>query len=97
MTKTTQLKAAAEAAQETAYDDDGHIARYYGEYQGKFWHEGVAISFNREYNMTVCKYLAKHCPDLGEPDQKDSLGYDALWSWDKEKFSDGDNPVKSDE
>ena len=97
MTKTTQLKAAAEAAQETAYDDDDHIARYFGEYQGRFWHEGVAISFNREYNMTVCKMLLKHCPDLGEPDQKDNLGFDALWSWNKTRFSDGDNPVRSDD
>ena len=96
MTTTAQLKAAAEAAQETAYDDD-HIAHYIGEYGGRFWHEGVAISFNREYNMTVCKMIAKHCPDLGEPDQKDNLGFDALWSWDKRKFTDGENPEESEE
>lgn len=93
MTTTAQLKGAVEAAQETS---DDHIARYFGEYQGRSWHEGVAISFNREYTMTVCKMLTKHCPDLGEPDHKDSLGYDTLWSWEKRRFTDGETPEESD-
>jgi hypothetical protein len=94
MTTTTQLKAATEAAQDEASWDE-HVARYYGEYHGRWFHEGVAISFNREWNMTVCSMLAKHCPDLGEPDQKDNLGYDELWSWNKTRFSDGDNPERN--
>lgn len=101
MTTTTQLKAAAEAAQDEAdWDYDrgrqSHVAHYHGEYHGRWYHEGVAISFNRDWNMTVCSMLAKHCPDLGEPDQKDNLGFDEIWSWNKTRFSDGDNPEESE-
>lgn len=98
MTTTTQLKAAAEAAQqEVDWSGDAHVARYHGEYQGRYYHKGVAISFNREWTMTLCKMLAKHCPELGEPDQKDNLGFDELWSWNKTRFSDGDKPEPNPE
>tara|TARA_R100000152_G_C6662959_1_gene101345 strand:+ start:272 stop:568 length:297 start_codon:yes stop_codon:yes gene_type:complete len=97
MTETTQLRKAMESAQDTAWSEDEHIASYYGAYRGRWYHRGVAICFNGEYTMTVSGMLLKHCPSLGEPDQIDNLGFNTLWSWNRERFSDGDNPVECDE
>jgi len=93
MTTTKQLKAAIDEARQN-YDDK---ATYLGEYHGKWYHEGVAIAFDRSYTMTIIKTLLEYCPNIGEPDQKDDLAFEALWSWDKSKFSDGKEPVARDE
>jgi hypothetical protein len=65
-------------------------SRYYGAYNGRFHHKGVAIAFDAHCTYEIVSTLIEMCPDLGKPDQMDTLGFQALWSWDRDKFTDGE-------
>lgn len=92
MTTSGELK---EAAEQAAHEDE--FARYYGEYNGRYFHNGVALVFDPSMTMNICGILGEICPELGEPDQTDSMGMQIVWSWNNWRFSDGDNPVACDE
>ena len=95
MATTKDLKIAAEIL---GYEDDH--AYYMGEYNGRFYHKGFAICYDgtpgRE-RMLFEILKENGCDDLGQPDQRDSMGMGALLSWNRERFDDADDPEEPDE
>ena len=87
MPTTTELKMVAE---QLANEDEK--AYYYGAYSGRFWHKGFAVVFDSDYTKTFCDLLNENGVKLGEPDQKDNMGFQVVWSWDIKHFTDSDNP-----
>lgn len=85
---TKELK---EVAELLAHEDEE--AYYFGAYNGRWYHKGFAIVFAPNYTKALCDLLNENHVDLGEPDQKDSMGWNAVvWSWDIKHFTDSDNP-----
>ena len=87
VTTTKELK---EVAELLAHVDEK--AYYYGAYDGRFWHKGFAVVFSSEYTKTFCDLLNENGVKLPEPNQRDNMGFQIVWSWDKRHFTDADNP-----
>ena len=77
-------------AEQLAEEDEK--AYYYGAYSGRFWHKGFAVVFSQEYTKTFCDLLNENGVKLPEPNQKDNMGFQVVWSWDIKHFTDSDNP-----
>jgi hypothetical protein len=95
MATTNDLKIAAEIL---GYGDD--YAHYMGKYNGRFYHKGFAISYDGtpRSERKLFEILKENgCDDLGQPDQRDSLGLGAVLSWNRDRFDDADDPEKPDE
>ena len=94
-TTTKELK---EVAELLAHEDD--TAYYHGAYDGRWYHKGFAICYDgtpgRE-RMLFEILKENGCDDLGQPDQRDSMGMGALLSWNRDRFDDADDPEKPDE
>ena len=78
---------------EAAYKSEGKC-RYYGRYNGKFYHRGFAIVFNPKDTVHVVHCLPKR---MGEPDHKDEMALDVIWSWNASRFLDEEEPAEPTE
>lgn len=62
---------------------------WYGYYEGRFWHKGIAVSSDSEYAMAqFVSKMNEHGISLGAWNHTDQLGYGKIYSWTRSKFDD---------
>ena len=70
--------------------------KYYGSYEGRFYHKGIAISVDclGEAGEFVATMRDGYGYTLGKWDHQDSLGYGSIVSWSVDRFRKEDDTLE---
>lgn len=59
---------------------------WYGEYQGRFYHEGIAVTGGLAEGGALVERMKNDGPRLGRWGHQDNMGFNAVMSWDVSCF-----------
>ena len=60
--------------------------KWYGEYRGRFYHEGIAITGGLSDGGALVERMKNNGPRLGRWSHQDNMGFNAVMSWDVSCF-----------